>query len=65
METLELHLIAEPPWPPSPPLPHAKESRGAHAHEDYLDRDEQTWRNAQPRVFDGNHATLSYRWRAP
>ena len=38
-----------------------KESRGAHAHEDYPDRDDKKWRVHSLSTFDGNKATLSYR----
>ncbi len=38
-----------------------KESRGAHAHEDYPDRDDKEWRKHSLATVDGNKATLSYR----
>jgi succinate dehydrogenase / fumarate reductase flavoprotein subunit len=38
-----------------------KESRGAHAHEDYPDRDDKVWRKHSLAVVDGNKTTLSYR----
>jgi len=39
-----------------------KESRGAHAHEDYPDRDDKTWRkHTLARIDDNNTVKLSYR----
>jgi succinate dehydrogenase / fumarate reductase flavoprotein subunit len=39
-----------------------KESRGAHAHEDFPDRDDKNWRVHSLATFnDKNEATLSYR----
>lgn len=38
-----------------------KESRGAHAHEDYPDRDDKKWRTHTVAHVDGNDVTLSYR----
>ena len=38
-----------------------KESRGAHAHEDYPDRDDVNWRKHTLSVVDGPEVTLSYR----
>ncbi|NDR58957.1 succinate dehydrogenase flavoprotein subunit [Aliiruegeria sabulilitoris] len=38
-----------------------KESRGAHAHEDYPDRDDVNWRKHTLAVVDGAEVTLSYR----
>ncbi|MBF9049007.1 succinate dehydrogenase flavoprotein subunit [Roseobacter sp. HKCCD9010] len=38
-----------------------KESRGAHAHEDYPDRDDKEWRKHSLAVVDGTKTTLSYR----
>ena len=38
-----------------------KESRGAHAHEDYPDRDDKKWRVHSLAVVDGNKVTKSYR----
>ncbi len=38
-----------------------KESRGAHAHEDYPTRDDVTWRRHSLAVVDGAKVTLSYR----
>jgi len=38
-----------------------KESRGAHAHEDYPDRDDENWRKHSLVWFKGNEASLGYR----
>ena len=38
-----------------------KESRGAHAHEDYPDRDDKTWRKHSLAVVNDTRTTLSYR----
>jgi succinate dehydrogenase / fumarate reductase flavoprotein subunit len=38
-----------------------KESRGAHAHEDYPDRDDKTWRKHSLAVVDGAKTKLAYR----
>ena len=38
-----------------------KESRGAHAHEDYPDRDDEKWRVHTISRLDGNKVTLEYR----
>ncbi|PKP73516.1 MAG: succinate dehydrogenase flavoprotein subunit [Alphaproteobacteria bacterium HGW-Alphaproteobacteria-6] len=38
-----------------------KESRGAHAHEDYPERDDKTWRKHTIAHVDGAKVTLSYR----
>ncbi|WP_281856674.1 succinate dehydrogenase flavoprotein subunit [Litoreibacter halocynthiae] len=38
-----------------------KESRGAHAHEDYPDRDDKKWRKHSLAHVDGNKVKLSYR----
>ncbi|OJY31957.1 succinate dehydrogenase flavoprotein subunit [Gemmobacter sp. LW-1] len=38
-----------------------KESRGAHAHEDYPNRDDANWRKHTLAHVDGNQVTLSYR----
>ncbi|MAQ46752.1 MAG: succinate dehydrogenase flavoprotein subunit [Confluentimicrobium sp.] len=38
-----------------------KESRGAHAHEDYPDRDDETWRKHSIARVDGAQVDLSYR----
>ncbi len=38
-----------------------KESRGAHAHEDYSDRDDENWRVHTVSRVDGNKVDLTYR----
>ena len=38
-----------------------KESRGAHAHEDYPDRDDKNWRKHSLAYVDGNKVKLDYR----
>jgi len=38
-----------------------KESRGAHAHEDYPDRDDKKWRKHSLATVNGNKTKLSYR----
>ncbi len=38
-----------------------KESRGAHAHEDYPDRDDVEWRKHTLALVDGNKVELDYR----
>ena len=38
-----------------------KESRGAHAHEDYADRDDENWRVHTVSHVEGNDVTLTYR----
>ena len=38
-----------------------KESRGAHAHEDYPDRNDEEWRKHSLATVEGNEVTLSYR----
>ena len=38
-----------------------KESRGAHAHEDYPDRDDENWRKHSLTYFTGHKAKLDYR----
>jgi succinate dehydrogenase / fumarate reductase flavoprotein subunit len=38
-----------------------KESRGAHAHEDFADRDDKNWRVHTVSRVDGNKVDLSYR----
>jgi succinate dehydrogenase / fumarate reductase flavoprotein subunit len=38
-----------------------KESRGAHAHEDYPNRDDKVWRKHSLAVVDDAKVTLSYR----
>ncbi len=38
-----------------------KESRGAHAHEDYPNRDDVNWRKHSIMHVDGNKVTLTFR----
>jgi succinate dehydrogenase / fumarate reductase flavoprotein subunit len=38
-----------------------KESRGAHAHEDFTERDDKTWRKHTIARVDGTKVTLDYR----
>jgi succinate dehydrogenase / fumarate reductase flavoprotein subunit len=38
-----------------------KESRGAHAHEDHPDRDDENWRKHSLAWVDGTKTTLDYR----
>ena len=38
-----------------------KESRGAHAHEDFPDRDDKNWRKHSLAKVDGSKVMLSYR----
>jgi succinate dehydrogenase / fumarate reductase flavoprotein subunit len=38
-----------------------KESRGAHAHEDYAERDDENWRVHTVARVEGNKTSLSYR----
>ena len=38
-----------------------KESRGAHMHEDYPDRDDETWMKHTAAWFDGTSARIGYR----